>query len=119
LGIIEFGVLFSLLEKVMRRFSSEERLARAEKDEEFDVTDEEEFIEAVLDAEYKERQLKRRLEDPLGIDSEIEFHPSVLKEREKERRVSVFVSFSKRIGVLGVLSESRKRNAGESTGGKG
>jgi hypothetical protein len=72
----------------MTRFSSEERLAKAENDEEFDVTDEEEFIEAVLDAEYKERQLKRRLEDPLGIDSEIEFPPSVLKEKEKERQVS-------------------------------
>lgn len=72
----------------MTRFSSEERLAKAENDEEFDVTDEEEFIEAVLDAEYKERQLKRRLEDPLGIDSEIEFPPSVLKDLDKEKKVS-------------------------------
>jgi hypothetical protein len=72
----------------MMRYSSEERLAKAENDEEFDVTDEEEFIEAVLDAEYKERQLKRQLEDPLGIDSEIEFRPSVLKDLDKEKRVS-------------------------------
>jgi hypothetical protein len=74
----------------MMRFSSEERLAKAENGEEFDVTDEEEFIEAVLDAEYKERQLKRRLEDPLGIYSEVEFPPSVLKEKEKEEQVSVY-----------------------------
>jgi len=67
-------------------YSLEEQLAKAKNNKEFDIANEEDFINAMLDVEYKEQQLKQQLEDPLEIDSNVEFYPLVLRRKKKRNR---------------------------------